>query len=206
MIHKGKILLKKSAGVALMILLAGASVAAAALTFTGTAMTGDAGTTIDVGSGNTLSIQTTANGPVTFGTGLITFTSASGTNLGLNAVSSSYVSSTYISASTTLTVGDGKPISKISCTTTSRTLGAIAVAATTSIPFSLAGISTSSNQVYYFGHNTSSAGVANLAVLGYIPSSTPNGMDVTLLNPTSTGPAFAARTSATTFSLCYMQF
>lgn len=102
MIHKGKILLKKSAGVALMILLAGASVAAAALTFTGTAMTGDAGTTIDVGSGNTLSIQTTANGPITTGSGLLTvaglmsFTSASGTNLGLNAVSSSYVSSTNV--------------------------------------------------------------------------------------------------------------
>ncbi len=94
MIYKGKILLKKSAGVALMILLAGASVAAAALTFTGTAMTGDAGTTIDVGSGNTLSIQTTANGPVTFGSGLITFTTASGTNLGLANVSSSNVSST----------------------------------------------------------------------------------------------------------------
>src|SRR5258708_7505531 len=58
----------------------GASVAFAAITFSGTGITGDASfnaltgvasTTLDVGA-STLSIQTTNNGPVTLGTGLLT--------------------------------------------------------------------------------------------------------------------------------------
>ncbi len=109
MIHRGKILLKKSAGMALMILLSGASIAAAALTFTGTAVTSDgalnltgaAASTFDTGAtGNTLSLNTTNNAPITLGTGLLTFTTASGTNLGLANVSSSNVSSTNVDVAT----------------------------------------------------------------------------------------------------------
>ncbi len=60
---------------------AGVSVAFAALTFSNTSIVGDsafnaitgaASTTFDVGSGNTLSLQTTANGPITTGSGAFT--------------------------------------------------------------------------------------------------------------------------------------
>ncbi|OGZ02338.1 MAG: hypothetical protein A2946_02480 [Candidatus Liptonbacteria bacterium RIFCSPLOWO2_01_FULL_53_13] len=70
--------------VVLTVVLSGALIAQASLTFTGTAITGDAASTIDVGTG-TLSIQTTNNGAITAGTGAFTipallFTNATGTN------------------------------------------------------------------------------------------------------------------------------
>ena len=57
--------------VVLTVVLSGALIAQASLTFTGTAITGDAASTIDVGTG-TLSIQTTNNGAITAGTGAFT--------------------------------------------------------------------------------------------------------------------------------------
>ena len=97
-----------------------------ALTFTGTAMTGDAGTTIDVGSGNTLHLQDTNNGPITTGSGLVTVTNllvtkatttnlrsasatitslvatnVTSTNLNITNTSSSNVSSTRLDVTTT---------------------------------------------------------------------------------------------------------
>ncbi|MFA5931797.1 MAG: hypothetical protein WC793_00250 [Candidatus Paceibacterota bacterium] len=50
----------------------GATKAFASLTFSSAAITGDAASTIDVGAGNALSLQTTNNGAITTGTGLVT--------------------------------------------------------------------------------------------------------------------------------------
>ncbi|MEX2437528.1 MAG: hypothetical protein WD509_03050 [Candidatus Paceibacterota bacterium] len=54
-----------------LMLVFGATKAFAALTFSSTAITGTDATTIDVGAGNTLSLQTTNNGNVLFGTGKV---------------------------------------------------------------------------------------------------------------------------------------
>lgn len=79
--NKSSSLLKIAFSVAIVVLLSGASVAIAAITFSNTSITGDSSfnaitgatsTTIDVGSGSTLSIQTTNNGPITAGSGLFT--------------------------------------------------------------------------------------------------------------------------------------
>ena len=101
-------------------------------------------------------------------------------------------------------IGGGTNLTSARCATTIRLIPAIGTGATTTISFSLTGISTSSNQVYFFGHNTSTTGFHHLVPIGYIASSTANGMDVTLWNPTST--AVAIGVSSTTFSLCYLQF
>jgi hypothetical protein len=72
-------LLKNSLSIATIVLLSGASVTIAAITFSNTSITGDSSfnaitgatsTTIDLGSGSTLSLQTTNNGPILTGTGL----------------------------------------------------------------------------------------------------------------------------------------
>ena len=113
---------------------------------------------------------------------------------------------TGITNSSGTSIGGGTNATLMRCTTTSKSLPAIDSGATTTVSFSLTGVSTSSNQVYWFGHNTSSAGFATLAVGGFIPSSTANGMDVTLFNPSSTlNTTFAAK-GTSTFSLCYLQF
>ncbi|MBI3888908.1 hypothetical protein HY311_03935 [Candidatus Nomurabacteria bacterium] len=49
-----------------------ASMAAASVTISGTSIIGTVGSTIDIGAGNTLLIQTVGNAPVTIGTGLVT--------------------------------------------------------------------------------------------------------------------------------------
>jgi hypothetical protein len=81
---------------ALMLFLSGASIAFASLTISGSGITGDSSftgltgatsTTIDVGSGNTLYLQTTNNGPINTGTGSFT---ASGT---LNVTATTTLSS-----------------------------------------------------------------------------------------------------------------
>jgi hypothetical protein len=73
--------LNKSLPLALAILVLGASIAVASLTISGSSITGDSSftgltsatsTTIDVGSGNTLYLQTTNNGPINTGTGTTT--------------------------------------------------------------------------------------------------------------------------------------
>lgn len=111
--HKRSVLdfIKNAAGVALVSSLVVASVAIASVTINNVGISGDSsftnvtGTTSmvwDVGSGNTISLNTNNNGPVTFGTGLFSFTTASGTNLGLTgylysaSVSSTNVSSTNV--------------------------------------------------------------------------------------------------------------
>src|SRR5674476_1017726 len=48
------------------------SVAIASVTISGTSIIGTVGSTIDIGAGNTLLMQTVGNGPVTIGTGLVT--------------------------------------------------------------------------------------------------------------------------------------
>src|SRR5437868_4868304 len=54
----------------LIILFAFSTKAIASLTFTNNTIVGTAASTIDVGSGNTLSLQTTNNGNVVIGTGV----------------------------------------------------------------------------------------------------------------------------------------
>ncbi len=95
-------LLKKSLTPVLVVLLSGASIALASVTISNTGISGDAsfsGVTstaamlFDVGTGNTLSLQTTNNGAITSGSGLFTIggalnvgglLSATNTNLGGN--------------------------------------------------------------------------------------------------------------------------
>jgi hypothetical protein len=60
-------------GFLLVVVLFGfASMAIASVTISGTGIIGTVGSTIDIGSGNTLSMQTVGNGPITIGTGLVT--------------------------------------------------------------------------------------------------------------------------------------
>ncbi|GEM_PF-2070285 len=91
----------------------GISVAIAAITLGGSNITGDssfnsivgvASTTFDVGS-STLSLQTTNGGPITLGPGLFTFTTASGTNVGLTGYLYSANASTSNVSSTNQTLG-----------------------------------------------------------------------------------------------------
>jgi hypothetical protein len=56
----------------LLLVVSFGSQAFASLTFTTDAITGTAASTIDIGAGNTLSLQTTGNAPITTGTGLVT--------------------------------------------------------------------------------------------------------------------------------------
>ena len=55
------------------LLIFGATKALASLTFTTNTITGTAASVIDLGTGNTLSLQTISNAPITMGTGLTTF-------------------------------------------------------------------------------------------------------------------------------------
>ncbi|MFA5931973.1 MAG: hypothetical protein WC793_01185 [Candidatus Paceibacterota bacterium] len=60
----------------LLVIVLGATKAFASLTFSSAAITGDAASTIDVGAGNALSLQTTNNGAITTGTGMVTLGSS----------------------------------------------------------------------------------------------------------------------------------
>lgn len=132
---------------------AGVSIALASITFDNTSIVGDssfnaitgvASTTIDLGANKTLSLQTTANGPITSGTGLFTI----GGILNVTNIDRSGVISIGTSTATTMTVGrsgqnvifpgnasstgtfsigaTGKPISGHLSATSSITFGVIA--------------------------------------------------------------------------------
>jgi cytoskeletal protein CcmA (bactofilin family) len=102
-------ILKKISGVSLVILLSGASVAFAALTLTGTAvtsdgaltLTGSGASTLDVGTG-LLSIQTANNGPITLGTGLFTIGGAVNVSSTLNVSSTTNLVGVLTAGSSTV--------------------------------------------------------------------------------------------------------
>jgi len=56
----------------LLLIVSFSTQAFASLTFTSDAITGTTASAIDIGAGNTLSLQTTSNAPITIGTGLVT--------------------------------------------------------------------------------------------------------------------------------------
>lgn len=107
---RSNVVVKSSLVVIAAIFFGAAPVAFAALTLTGTSITGDTSfinltgatsTIFDVGSGNTLSLQTTNNGPITTGSGLFTL---AGT-LAVTNIDRSGVISIGTSSATTITVG-----------------------------------------------------------------------------------------------------
>lgn len=113
---------KSSVGPVLILLMGAVPVALAGITFSNTAITGDSSftnitgatsTIFDVGSGNTLSLQTTNNGPITTGSGLVTLggnllVSGTSTLTGISDITNidrSGVISIGTSSATTITIG-----------------------------------------------------------------------------------------------------
>lgn len=107
-------------------------------------------------------------------------------------------------ASTTIGLS-GTAVNKIICATnTTYKAPAMNGGASSTIPFSLSGFSTSTAQAYWFGFATSSGGWENIQLLSVQGSTTANGVDVYVRNNT-TGTTFAAKTTAVTSALCALQ-
>lgn len=143
----------------------------------------------------------------------LTYGTASGTSLSASSylntptlvatnASTTNVSSTRVTVATTFAVGGGTPITNMACASRSYNLGSITAWATSSVPFTLTGISTSSNQTFQFGFATSSAGFDALQFLGVIASSTNNAANAYVRNNAST----TLSSATTTYSLCFTQF
>jgi len=203
---------------------AGASVALAALTFTSNNISSDgaltlsaaagalnlsgtASSTLDLGAGSTLFLQTTNNGPITAGGGLFTVSgnlTATGTVTAAAFVASSSVINGSLNASSSavssLTVNGGSAITKIKCATTSLSVGSVAIATgTTAFDIALTGVSTSSNQAYFVGIASSGAQTIKLTAN---PTSTAGYLTVQVQNVGLT--VWGGSTS--TYSVCFMQF
>lgn len=134
---------KSSVGPVLILLMGAVPVALAGITFSNTAITGDSSftnitgatsTIFDVGSGNTLSLQTTNNGPITAGSGLVTLGGNFLVN-GTSTLATTTVASLRVTGTSTLsgavgtgalTVGSGTAIAKHISATSSLTFGVIA--------------------------------------------------------------------------------
>lgn len=182
-VNKLKKLAKSSFGPALILFLGVTPVALAGITFSGTAITGDASfanitgvaaATIDLGAGNTLSLQTTSNGAILTGTGLFTVAGnllANGTStLATTTIAtlrvtgtSTLTGATTLSGAATLSstaaisgvatlsggvnVGGGSTILKWISTTSSLDFPAIASSSCTTVTATVAGASTTDSVV-----------------------------------------------------------
>ena len=87
------------------------------------------------------------------------------------------------------------------CASTDIDLASIGNAATATIPFTMVAYSTSTPQAFFLGVNTTTDGVADIALNGVTGSSTADKVDVTIQNRRSG----AFNVATTTWTLCMIQ-
>lgn len=96
-------------------------------------------------------------------------------------------------------IGGGTPIVKIQCASTTQNIASTIENATTTFDIALAGVSTSSNQAFWIGNATTTAGSKMLAYT-VNPTSTAGFATVTLR------PLGGTYVGQSVFSVCYAQF
>ncbi len=150
-------------------------------------------------TGNVSSTAIDYNGAITIG-------GTSATNIAVGRTNQTVSYPGNVSSTGSVTIGNGTPIVKEACASSSQTIGGLAAGATTTIGFTLAGISTSSAQTYAFGIATSNTAWVDIAFLSLRASSTANNVDVVLKDTSASSSFAAAQGGAVVMSLCYKQF